>query len=494
MALKHVTRIVVSGGYKGHTIHRLVDDEGQYIEGFDRFSQKLVDDGYAFETRKRYQEAGARFIDYLFEVGVLGATTTNFEINQAINTYPIFLRDGPNVQDVDPHKADALQRYAQAIGMKKGLSGKSFAPSLAAVNILLHVAQDLANEAAATLKSHGMSSSPDDAQVLIGAIDGFTTLSSFQKRRLKQNSMLGSVMRLHGEIKRPRKLKSPVKREKQKDLDRFDFPLTRFPDLIRAATCYRDKALWCLQGASGIRGHEAVGLRFIHVDPVNREVYVEDPDYARFGRQMTRDEKHRFKGRVVSRTYLFEPLKSEFFKWLELYLRHEYVPTSEHDYVFQIISGKDRGKPLKDASDSARIKSFKKAVKRAGIDGPSMMPDYVWTPHSLRHMYGIYMLNYMPVPGGFGLILTEVQMLMGHKDIESTRHYARQDAVILKAKLEAADHMIFDGGFDLDSFPDLIAKRLMAEAEKYKQLKRRRDDQQDRQAGARQSGHKRRQA
>ena len=55
---------------------------------------------------------------------------------------------------------------------------------------------------------------------------------------------------------------------------------------------------------------------------------------------------------------------------------------------------------------------------------------------------------------------------MGHKDINSTLIYARHDTLMLRAKLEAADRLIFDGGFDVNSFPELIAKRLMAEANK----------------------------
>jgi integrase len=184
------------------------------------------------------------------------------------------------------------------------------------------------------------------------------------------------------------------------------------------------------------------------------------------------DEKVRFKGRITSKTYLFEPLRTEFFKWFELYLRNEYIPTTEHDYVFQIVAGERRGNPLNTASDTARKKSFKKTVRRASVEGPPGCPDYVWTPHSLRHLYGVYMLNYIPVPGGFGLKASEVQMLMGHKDINSTLIYARHNTLMLRAKLEAADRLIFDGGFDVNTFPELIAKRLMAEANKYWKLAR----------------------
>jgi site-specific recombinase XerD len=85
-------------------------------------------------------------------------------------------------------------------------------------------------------------------------------------------------------------------------------------------------------------------------------------------------------------------------------------------------------------------KSFKKAVKQANVAMPSNGKD--WAPHSLRHLYGVYMLNDYPVAperGLFGLELVEVQMLMGHTDIRSTQHYARAKHHRLMAKLKTSD-------------------------------------------------------
>jgi integrase len=477
MSLVHTTRLEVENYHLGQTGYRLLDNKGNYIEGFDRFSKFLIEQGRSFYTRKRYSEAVSRFIDYLFEVKVLAHDATNVEINQAVNVYPILLRDGSNIKDASPEKAIALKKYAEAVGMKNGLARKSFTPSIAAINCFLRVAQALALEAIAKARLYNKHPIPNDCEVFIEAINGLTALSSFEKERMKQDSILGAVMRLHGEIKRPRGLRSPIRNEKQIDLDRLDFPLHQFPKLIEEAPSYRDKTLYCLLGGGGIRLHEGLQLDLSHIDVENRTVYVIDPNSHRFGNQMTKEEKLRFKGRITSRTFLFEPLKSEFFKWLELYLRHEFVPTDNHNFLFQKLDRQDRGNPLKDASHTALNNAFKSAVARAEINGPDIMPDYVWTLHSLRHMYGVYMLNYIPVPGGFGLLPSEVQMLMGHKSINSTRHYARHDNILLKAKLEAADRMIIDGGFDIHSFPDLIANRLIAEAQKYRRLGGKKDDQ-----------------
>jgi len=459
----------------GQTIHRLIDPEGNYIDAFDQFSRHLILQHYPFTTRKRYSEACARFIDYLFELGMLAGDTDQWQLNQAVSHYPFLLRDGPNCSVIDfannrgpEGKACNLSEYAKAIGMKHGLSRASFAPTLAAINLFLYFGQALAREDALRAKQSG--TGVDEDWLSIPVIEGFTQLTPFQRIRLKQNSMLAAVKRHCGEIRRPKGIRSPLKHPAQTDRTQLDFPLTKLAKLISAATNYRDKALWTLLGASGIRESEALNLQLEHIDPVARLVYVMDPDQLRFGAQMTRDEKQRFKGRVISRTYLFEPLRSEFFSNYELYLRYEFIPTSSHTYIFQILQGTGHGKPLHRASDSARIESFKRAVRRAGVRGPDFTPEHVWTPHSLRHMYGVYMLNYIPVPGGFGLLDSEVQMLMGHRDINSTKHYARQDDTLLRAKLEAADRLVYGGNFNLSDLPSLIADRLNAMAETFKLL------------------------
>lgn len=472
LMLKNVTRLTVENGCMGRTIDRLIDSEGNFIDAFDRFSRHLILQSYPFTTRKRYSESCARFIDYLFEVGVLGVDTTSCEINHAVALYPIFLRDGPNFIDTDIALGQSpqlepikLRDYARKIGMKRGLAPNSFPPALAAVNLFLSVVQDLAREDC--FLSGETNQSAIGEALSIEAINGFVKLSTFERRRLRENSMLAAVKRQCGELKRPRGVKSR-NQVQQIDQQRLDFPLNEFPKLISAATNFRDKALWTLLGASGIRISEAMNLQLEHIDPVLRQVYVLDPDFVRFGDQMTLDEKRRFKGRVTSRTYLFEPLKSEFFKLYEQYLLGEFTPTRDHAYVFQIIGRKKRGLPYRSASDGSRNESFKNALFRARIPGCGPWDRFLWTPHSLRHMYGVYMRNYIPVPGGFGLLDSEVQTLMGHKDIKSTQHYARQDEIILKQKLEIADQLIYDEQFDFTAFPSTIADRLRMQAETLK--------------------------
>ncbi len=437
--LKHVIKIEVRNFSIGFTGWRLFDPQGVPINAFDRFSEHLITKQYAYLTRSRYSSAAAKFIDYFYETGIMDGVASNAEINRAVDAYPIFLSRGIEFDDVDAEKAKRLRQYAKEIELNNGLSRNTFAPALAAVNLLLTVAQDLADEALEAVRKNDSSVPKNDPLLLIKAINGVKTISRSEKKRFQQNSLLGSVMHLRGELHRPRKLPPPIRAGNQLDLQRLDFPFDRIIDLIEAATCFRDKTLYCLLAASGIRLHEALNLTLKDVDIENRLVYVRDPQETRFGCETTGHEKRRFKGRLYSKTFLFEPYKTLFFEFLEQYFDQERVQTNEHDYLFQIIERIRRGTALKEASYTALEKSFKKTVLRAKIPGPPIHPDRVWTPHSLRHCYGVHMLNHIQHAEGQGLLLEEVQILMGHKDIHSTRHYARTDRTLLEAKLAEAD-------------------------------------------------------
>jgi integrase len=145
-------------------------------------------------------------------------------------------------------------------------------------------------------------------------------------------------------------------------------------------------------------------------------------------------------------TYLFPPLRQQFFSALRHYLEQEFIPAyvpGQSKYLFQYVEPKLRGQPLVNASDAALNKPLKAAAARAGIPGP--VPGRLWTLHSLRHLYGVYMLNDYPIApaeGRFGIPITDVQMLMGHKLLRTTEKYARPKTARLVARLEASDRQM----------------------------------------------------
>lgn len=430
----------------------VLDLSGTPIPACALFIQKL--EGYAFATRKRYVEAMCRFVDYLYETGLLGSfrdsdeLPTRRRVNEAMDAYvPLLLRGSAATQKILTALPDASQQTWLLTAVRnlqiQPCKRTSLDNTLAAVNRFLRLSENLAQEARDLAEQHGIEL-PSQYSPLINAVSGFTKLTSAQRAFIQSSSMLGGVVRMHGEIRRPAGLQRRAS-SVQSDQMVLDFPVAYMPALLEAATCWRDKALWLLLLASGIRRSEALNLRWSDISYERRCVYVLDPNNRRYGRFTTPEDRVRFKGRTMSWTYLWEPWRSRFFEALEEYRKREWrVPSDGKDFVFQIRKVQDGqvGVPLLYASDAALNQSFKTAVKRARIPVPGQVDGESWTPHSLRHAYGVYMLNYIPVaPGVFGFPETDVQALLGHESIVSTRRYARREKDVLRAKLEYADQM-----------------------------------------------------
>ena len=97
-----------------------------------------------------------------------------------------------------------------------------------------------------------------------------------------------------------------------------------------------------------------------------------------------------------------------------------------HRFLFQKASGE----PYVGSYHSALEAFQKAAVKVTG---------YKYGPHSLRHMYGYYLKNWIPnEKGGWGFPLATVRDCMGHSALESTKRYARDDVIKLEAIIRYA--------------------------------------------------------
>lgn len=465
MALVHVRKEEVNEF--GRKSWRLYDPCDVPISVFSEFCRKLK--GLSNDTLRRYTTVVARFIDYLYEVKVLGSSpVSRAVVNDAIEYYLELLRSGEAISllvgrrerarydEGDEAREAALRGVAHRLGIKPLASG-SWDNTIAALNHFLRTCASLEREAKEMAILTGgldrslVNDSEWDYRPLLEAVDGVTTFSQEEVQHLKQSTMLGGVIRFRsGELMRPKGLRKSVRQQRQIDANGLDFPLEHFLALIDSTAFWRDRALWCLLLASGIRRSEALNLQWCDIDFEKREVYVLDPELLRYGREMPQTERDlRFKGRTVSRTYLFLPYRDWFFECISKYRKEEYrLPQDGNDFVFQYLIRPYHGRPLVEATDETLNSAFTSAVKRAGIPGPPMSRNYVWTAHSLRHAYGVHMLNDYDVPGQTspGLTLAEVQQLMGHKDIKATRKYARERTSRLRDKLKAHDQQYVQGG------------------------------------------------
>ena len=472
MALVHVRKDDVNEF--GRQSWRLYDPSGVPISVFSEFCRKL--EGLSFETRRRYTTVVARFIDYLYEVRVLGGKpVTRAVVNDAIDYYMALLKSGDQLSlavgkreraryaEGDQAREAALRAVARRLGIEP-LSSSSWDNTLAALNKFLRLCVLLEREAKEIALIKGgidktvVNEAEWDYRPLLAAVDGVTSFSPEEVQHLKHSTMLGGVIRFRGDdLQRPKGLRMSARQKLQVDVDSLDFPEQHFPALLMNATSWRDRALWALLLASGIRRSEALNLQWCDIDFAAREVFVLDPKLLRYGRQMSVEERERrFKGRTVSATYLRQPYRDWFFSYLKQYRRDEYrLPADGNDFVFQYLISPHFGRPLHEATDETLNSAFTSAVKRARVPGPPIAPSYVWTAHSLRHAYGRFMLNDFKVPGQTqpGLTEAEVQMLMGHKEIQSTRKYAKLRSDRLAAKLMAHDQQ----SLQVDAPPPCLA-------------------------------------
>ncbi len=223
-------------------------------------------------------------------------------------------------------------------------------------------------------------------------------------------------------------------------------PKIRTGDLIKAFRTHRDKALYAFLAASGARISEALQLLWEDINVELGEVKLIDPNRRPnhssylYLRPRQREELA-WKARNTSTTMLIEPFKTLFFRSLADYYREEYVPHGRHKFVFQYSVGGIDGEPYLLAGHDSYTDVFKGAARRAGI----ALPDRTG-PHSLRHMYGTYLLNYFPRPDGtYGLPIGLVRTIMGHASIASTEKYARRDKDMIALELKFANQVVFQG-------------------------------------------------
>ncbi len=467
MMYQHVSRIEAPGRYLGST-WRLLDPEGDFIEAYDLYQVQLQQQGYAMETLRRYAAPPVRMIDFFYEVGILGEATTSAAVHTAIEDFRSLLAYGAQ------SPVDRVKHYAEKIGMTQGLKPKSLQAELAAINIFLRLCQDLADRTIEQAKAFKLPHADlAHLHLTIKAIQGSRTLDRYERKRLMQNTVYGGVVRLlpQQKLERPRNMTMwhATSTQTMSAAGTLDFPVEYFGALIEALPSYRDKMYFCLLGGGGLRGHEVQNLLFSHINRKEQKVYVMDPRGARGSQIMSANEKLRFKGRATARVVMFEPAKSAFFEYFKHYVSTEYVPNCGHDYLLQVIEPQHRSKPLKDASDRGLLEIFRRAQRKIGVPGPDPLnPLRLWTPHSLRHMYGVWMLNYVPLgTDRFGFQdISIVQSLMGHATLDATKHYARHDKHLLELKMAVSDDIIHYNGLNLQDLPDMVARRLMREAER----------------------------
>ncbi|TKB46502.1 integrase [Ferrimonas sediminicola] len=409
----------------------MLDQDGNEHKGFAAFIRNMEMAGYARNSIKTYASYVARFINYVEIATKISPPKDLDELRQVFTSYKHYLLQG--VADTG-----LGGRVAKITGRVKKLKPYSLVPIEAAISRYVRLGE-------AIQEAH------DNVPVVALFGEHIKKLSHHEKQAIRTNSWLGGMMPVKALKTRGCSISvlGRTKGNGKKLSYQQSFPLEYSVALIDAAKSNRDKALYSFLAASGARSHEALQITLDDIDVANGTVRLVNPFAAKDDRLSALDpdeaECLAWKGRSTEKTFLISPYKEMFFTHLKNYIDNERVNDCNHRFIFQIST---TTRPLFTSDRSSRIKTFKSAATRAGMDDL-----FGISPHSLRHMYGVYVLNYLPpMKDGYrpGMPMSIVKVLMGHANITSTEVYAKHDEDMLEADILYANQRIFDENLTID--------------------------------------------
>ncbi|GAA0811377.1 hypothetical protein GCM10009111_03790 [Colwellia asteriadis] len=404
----------------------IADKAGNLYRPYQFFVQHMIERGYAANTVNGYAEHVYRFLNYITRaIELTPGAIDKSSLKLIIISYTSYLL----------HAEDAPDPIVRQIAIEQGKREKTSLNSLVLIDNAISYFIRFGE-----LKQLEEADEGDITPLFTAAK---SLISSFESKNIKKNSMIAGVIK--GGLTAKERVSYGVlitKRssKKNKVYSTQSIELSCISGLIESATNLRDKTLYSLLAASGARTHEALQLRLTDFDIHKKEVYLRDPaEVNRNTLGLTPEEERQlaWKGRNTETTFLIEPFKSMFFRYLGKYMKQDRVSTCGHPFIFQNYKTL---RPFFCSDRSSRIKQFKKAAKKSGITDTTHI-----SPHSMRHTYGGYTLNYLPLPNDeFGLPIQYVRILMGHESLSSTEIYAKEDEDLLKAQIQYANELLFD--------------------------------------------------
>jgi integrase len=415
--------------------------------------QLMINRRLAHNTLISYSSHIARFIDYMIETANCSANDKpSFEdIRNYINAYPKALACSWNTEN------DAVARVCRALNLSP-LSIKSQEVHLAAVNYYLSLSESFNIRMAEMKDSDFNKEQLFSGHHLFSMVNVKRSLSSYERRALISKSVLAGVISggpkfLKCVILKPYLSYHAYADKRHYSFEESAFPIMRAPDLIKYGfLTLEHKLLFCFLMASGSRLSEALLLTINDINVNREEIYIINPrtrNIKEYNCFFTAEELSRlpWKGRTTANTFLLEPFASEFWRLLQTYLNTKKIATNRHPFLFQISRGQRRGYPLLLTHTKNLRATMHSACKRINIREKGI--------HSLRHMYGVYCKNYLPLPNGtFGLPLETVQNIMGHANIQSTQLYAVPDLIRLRLAYKINTDIL--QGFEIKSIRETI--------------------------------------
>ncbi|MDD2133471.1 site-specific integrase [Pseudomonas kurunegalensis] len=426
-----------------------MSNDGIQNQFFDNWAYQLSRK-LKYNSVKTYCYAIKVFLNYVLQMAQLEGGLTPSLLSYALEKYESYLVFGTQ------SGSETVRAVAQVLG-NRNLKGSSVVSNLAAVNRFITSSEQL-RLGMLELETHGM--------IVTSALSGFSLQTCVSvdapatvRAALKRNSWLagciaGGAKRIKRAGLAPDSKPSDIAYTDEFGGDELCFPIDLCQKLIQKASSLRDKLLWCLLAATGCRISEALTMLSSDVllstsDLESNKVFVVDPATRHhiLLKYLSEDQIHQLphKGRKHSETFMLEPFSSMFWVTLEQYKTEEREKDKQrpfpkrHGFLFRNIT---TGEPIVFSYQTVFERFQKAALEVTGK---------VYGFHSLRHMYGYYLVNHCVNPNPrsnrrYGLDLHLVQKYMGHASPDSTKRYARQDAQMLSATISAVNFSRMTGG------------------------------------------------
>lgn len=462
----------------GRPAFRLLCDDQLMEDFFDSWAYQLSGK-YSYRTVKTYCYAVCQFLNYIMEIASQKGDLTSYLLMDALDSYESFLAFGIDSE------SEIASSAARSLG-SRSLSGSSIETHFAAVNRFIDESENL-RIALMQLEDTDYISSSTASSISL-PVSKYEATPSKVKAAIKSKSWLaGCISGGYKRIKRsglkPRSKASIVAHTDEFGGDSKAFPIDKCRELIKCANGLRDKVLWSLLAASGMRISEALTIFIDDIvidthDPRRNKILIVNPEtrYKELIRYIPEKKikKLSHKGRTTQETFLIEPFASMFWRYLDEYIQDERkkerkrVKVAGHRFLFKNM--KD-GTPMPLSYQSVFDRFNEAAIK---ITGQS------YGFHSLRHMYGYYLANHCPNPNPtkdkpFGLNERLVQNYMGHRSIETTKQYARMDMKMIEVTLAAVNMIRMDDPFF--SVTNVRIKHLESQIEELEKLQNKKGDQ-----------------
>lgn len=403
----------------------IIEDRGVINSYFSFFMSRIIENGFSKNTCAAYAVAIATFLDYISEA-VQSENEKGFIFDTAklydyVQLFPKYLSSATNTTN------KKLLEVAQRLNFTSSLSHSTEVSYIAAVNKYLVYSEEYSRK---INEVDGVNNSTELFKSIKRKIDSYETFN------INKDNVFSSVIAGGAKIKSNVILK-PSKRgvaQKNIDNDKREFPISHVEKLISLNKDYLTKTIIALLAASGLRLSEALLLTFNDIDFVNRTIKIKNPKLRKledFNNYFTYEQQQElpFKSRTTENVFLIHPFDDIFWDCLQKYLVQERLLTESHPFIFNV---KNSEIPM--IAHDRNLKAFTQKFKYKTC---KILPDE-YSPHSLRHMYVSYLVNYFPCENGsFGLPIHKVQKIVGHTNLKSTEVYIHTNIELNKLQQTA---------------------------------------------------------